>query len=85
VDGKQYTTTKADNCYYLDITGITPDMLSHTYSISVSDKDGNTKTLNYSVLTYVKSVTENGNYPESLTAVAKALYYYNKAAVDYIS
>ena len=55
------------------------------YNIVVTDKNGNSRTLVYSALTYAKSIIEDttGKYPESLVNMMKALYYYNKAADAY--
>ena len=83
-DGEVLQAQKSGDCYYVSVTGITPDQLNHMFEISVTDKDGNIRTLRYSALTYAKSVIESGIYTEELTSMMKALYYYNKAALEYI-
>ncbi|MDD6098274.1 MAG: hypothetical protein PUB66_06050 [Oscillospiraceae bacterium] len=84
-DGTELTPVKQGDFYYVYIRDISPDNIDKMYNIVVTDKNGNSRTLVYSALTYAKSIIEDttGKYPESLVNMMKALYYYNKAADAY--
>ena len=84
-DGVQLTPVKQGDFYYVYIRDISPDKIDKMYSIVVTDKNGNSRTLKYSALTYAKSIIEDttAKYSESLVNMMKALYYYNKAADAY--
>ena len=84
-DGVELTPVKSGKYYYVYIRSISPKDLSHMYSIAVTDKSGSTRTLNYGVLSYAKSIieAEEGMYDSSLVNMMKALYYYSEAAKNY--
>lgn len=84
-DGTELTPVKQGDFYYVYIRDISPNNIDKMYNIVVTDKNGNSRTLVYSALTYAKSIIEDttGKYPESLVNMMKALYYYNKAADAY--
>ncbi|MCI7805032.1 MAG: hypothetical protein MR503_08165 [Oscillospiraceae bacterium] len=84
-DGAELTPVKEGDFYYIYIRDISPDQIDKMYSIAVTDKNSNSRTLKYSGLTYAKSIIEDttGKYESTLIDMMKALYYYNKAANAY--
>lgn len=72
--------TPVDNNGYLQvtITGIKANQLSSDFTITVGDSGYVT----YSPMNYCKTVLE-GEYPDNLKNVVKALYKYSQAADSY--
>ena len=68
-----------EQLYYIDITGIAPDKLSDTFSISV----GGELVASYRPIDYIMNQANKstGNFKALMTA----LYNYHEAAVDYIN
>lgn len=68
---------------YIEIPNINAKDLDVCYDVAVKPHDGNeTMQIHYSALSYGKSVLE-GAYPEVLQSLAKQLYWYNWAALEY--
>ena len=87
IDGKSAELTRRpDGMYYLALTeGVYSNKLqnTHTYSITYgtdAPNDSNTYTITASVLTYARTCANKSSKAES--DLGKALYLYNKAAVD---
>ena len=74
------TKTLADGVvYYIDIAGLTPNMLDEVYTVKVTDGT-DTYTCDYSALTYAKRVYENANSDNDTKNLAAAILAYNSAA-----
>ena len=63
------------------IKGIYPQNLTDVYTISVSDGSGNSRTINYSAMSYI--YRKSGTDDMALDAVCRALQYYFVKAVAY--
>ena len=81
IDGKGAALKqRSDGMYFLAMdAGVLSNRLQDVHSYSVSD-GANTYTVTASVLTFARSYVVNGNEKES--NLGKALYLYNKAAVE---
>ncbi len=85
-DGNEITPVEENGYYYIYIEKINPQDIDKMYEIVVTEiSTENTRTLKYSALTYARSIINNSKEQKSdLVDMMKALYYYNKAADDYV-
>ena len=65
--------------YYIDIEGLTPNMLDDVYTVKVTDGT-DTYTCAYSALTYAKRVYANANSDNDTKNLAAAILAYNSEA-----
>ena len=68
--------------HYVTIDNVAAKDLDTMYTISATDGT-NTYTVQYSALTYVRSVLSNNSNPQTLKDVVTALYWYNKEANEF--
>ena len=83
VDGAEKTVYKNGSTYLAMIEGISSRNISKKYKITVASEDGSESAdIYYSVLSWANKQITDGN-PNS-TPTAKALYLYNRAALEYL-
>ncbi|MGN0619026.1 MAG: transglutaminase domain-containing protein [Ruminiclostridium sp.] len=81
VNDQSVTATKVGERYLITAANIKANSLDEKQIFKVQSSE-NTDILNYSALTYCRTVLL-GDYSDSLKNAVKALYWYNKAADDY--
>ena len=81
-NGKEYEVIQEGNEWYVNISGIAAKNLDKTFIVVVTDAAGETRAIEYSVLSYANIVLgKNSN--AALVELCKALYLYNAAAKAY--
>lgn len=78
VNGEKLLPGLKDGLYYVDVTGVTPEMLDQPIELTVTDGAGSVLTVSYSPMNYIVRMNVKGG--ESLKALLKALYNYHLAA-----
>lgn len=77
-NGEKLIPGLKDGLYYVDVTGITPEMLDQQVELTVTDEAGSVLTVSYSPMNYIVRMNAKGG--QSLKALLKALYNYHLAA-----
>lgn len=78
VNGEKLAPGLKSGLYYVDVTGVTPEMLDRQIELTVTDAAGSVLTVSYSPLNYIVRMNQKGG--QSLKALLKALYNYHLAA-----
>ncbi|MGN0585377.1 MAG: GLUG motif-containing protein [Ruminococcus sp.] len=77
---EEVTPVAKQGYYYIDIKNISADKLGTAHTVSI----GGTPVISgYSALSYAKTVLNSDAADENLKNLVKALYLYNRAAVEY--
>ncbi len=84
VDGKKLVPGQQGTQYYVEIGEIRARDLGTPYTLTVSDKNGNTMNLSYSGISYAQML-EAQSTNENAKNVSKALYLYYQAALAYFN
>ncbi|MCR5150207.1 MAG: hypothetical protein K6B52_03160, partial [Clostridiales bacterium] len=79
-EGNELTPVKNGSYYYVLIDNVAARNLDKMYTITVSDGYGNTHTVTYSAMTYVRTVLNSETTSRSLKDVCIKLYDYAVAA-----
>lgn len=72
--------------YCIEINNIRAQDIDEMFTVTVEDKKGNSGSITYGALTYVRNVIRagTGRYSQPLIDTVKRLYLYNRAAESYI-
>lgn len=85
VNGKELQLQSDKNGTYVHVDNIKAKDLSKPAALTVTNKDGSTFTLKYSVYTNVKQVVASENFTTAAKNMMKALYGYGEAAMAYFA
>ncbi|MGN0592476.1 MAG: hypothetical protein ACI4JQ_04470, partial [Ruminococcus sp.] len=80
VDSMTLTPTEKQGYYYIDIKNVSAEKLGTLFSVSVNGEEVIT---NYAALSYANKVLGSDSADANLKNLVKALYLYNRAAVEY--
>ena len=81
-NNKELTPVAYGSLHYVTIDNVAAKELDTMYTVEVTDGT-NTYSVQYSALTYVRSVLSNNSNPQTLKDVVTALYWYNHEANEY--
>jgi hypothetical protein len=84
-NGKELQLQSDKNGTYVHVDNIKAKDLNKPIAVIVTNKDGSTYTLKYSVYTNVKQVVESESFPTAAKNMMKALYGYGEAALNYFA
>jgi len=86
VDGSEVTPTAAvDGKYQINIRNIAAKDLDKMYTVTVTDRAGNSQSIRYGALSYAYSKLNSSSSGESIRNLSKCLYLYNQAANTYFN
>ena len=81
---KVLTANKRGNLYYVDVTNIAAKDLNKSFTVSIND-GAETYEVTYSPMNYCYNVLKSDAASETMKNVAKAIYLYNQAAIEYFA
>ena len=84
-NGAELELQSDKNNSYVLIDNIKAKDLKKPITLTVTDKNGNTMTLQYSVYTNIKQVVGNDQFDNNSQNLMKALYGYGQAALEYFA
>jgi hypothetical protein len=78
------TVNKRGNLYYVDVTNIAAKDLNKSFTVSIND-GAETYDVTYSPMNYCYNVLKSDAASATMKDVAKAIYLYNQAAIEYFA
>lgn len=86
VDGSPVEPVLLNGRYCVEIENIRAQDVDEMFTVSVTDRNGNTGSVKYGALTYTRSILTGGNskYSQELIDTVRGLYVYYRAAERYL-
>ncbi len=84
IDGKKYTPQIYKDYYSIEIDNVLARDIDKMFQVVVEDQHGSSGSVRYGALTYVRNMLNKESTPDTLAALLRSLYAYNRAAEAYL-